>query len=676
LISLRKLWIGILATLTLSSHAARDEWLWAIGHARAPRLRSVREWAEQEVVVPNGPYADDPYDPNLIPWTRLYLDELATGRWPRVAGTGPTQAGKTLTIWVIPILWHLMEIRETVVAGLPTALMAEDKWREDLEPTVRASPSMSALLPRRGPGSKGGSVREAVQFANGATLRFMTAGGGGAGVKGFTSRVLGVSEAVEMETAGETGIEGDKLSQLEGRLRAWTRFGTQVYLESTLSIAESRFWQEIQRGTRSRIARPCPHCGNWVTPEREHLVGWRDAADEKQAKAITAWSCPDCTQPWTEQQHRAANALSVLVHRGQTVTPSGRVEGPLPQTDTLGFRFSAVDNHFVTAGDLGRELYLAAKELDQDNAEKRICQQVFALPWIPPDVDLAPLDPEQVKRRTGTLKHGQVPTDCIALGVGIDTGKRVLHWQAIALSGSGRRHVIDYGEQPTRVKELGARASLIEALQQLANYFDHGWPTPEGDRWLPGQVWIDSGYHEHTEAVYEFCRQANGQLGLKPGQELYRPAKGYGEGPEMPGRYTAPKRLSKEVRLLGTNYHLSYLARAKQMLVHADADFWKSQLHDGLSTPDDDPKSIVLYEAPSPNHHDDYAAQIAAEEREEQFLPGRGVRRRWVRKRRKNHQLDAGYNALAAVDLIVLLAKRHEHKRRTWFADQKETTHG
>jgi phage terminase large subunit GpA-like protein len=621
----------------------------------------MRQWAEDEILIPNGPFAGEPFRANLIPWTRLFLDEVDSGRWHKIAGTGCTQAGKTLVLHAIPVLYHLFEVGETVVEGVPDMYMGADKWREDLLPVIQASPSLRKQLPNRGAGSRGGKA-QAIQFRHGATLRFMTGGGSDAGRKGFTSRVLAVTEVDELAVAGGTSSEADKLTQLEGRLRAFLRFGAREYLESTPTVETGRIWQEITQGTDSRIARPCPHCGVWVTPEREHLVCWQEAEDEHQAKENAAWSCPHCGERWTEAEQLAANQAAVLVHRGQTVTDSGHVEGPLPRTDTFGFRFSAIDNYFVTAGVLGQELWRAARAVDQDNAERYLAQQVFALPWQG-DIELASLSPEVVSKRRDVLKKGVVPDDCIGIGVGVDTGKRLLHWTAMAVCRSGRRQVIDYGEQPTEWQSMTLRESLKAALSALESYFS--WRDSAGNAKTPSQVWIDSGYHEHTQAVYEFCREANQRSKASYGQELYRPAKGWGEGPEMSGRYHAPKATTRDVRYVGPGYHLSWLATARQHLVHVDADAWKSHLHDGLSTPMEDAHAIRLYDAADPREHDDWSAQIAAEEREEIFKPDRGVVRRWIRKRRKNHYLDASYNAAAACDLIARLSAQQTRTQTT-----------
>jgi hypothetical protein len=55
------------------------------------------------------------------------------------------------------MLYHLFEIGETVICGLPDMDMAADKWREDILPAVESS-RYRELLPRHGGGSRGGRV--------------------------------------------------------------------------------------------------------------------------------------------------------------------------------------------------------------------------------------------------------------------------------------------------------------------------------------------------------------------------------------------------------------------------------------------------------------------------------------------------------------------------------------
>jgi hypothetical protein len=155
-----------------------------------------------------------------------------------------------------------------------------------------------------------------------------------------------VTEVDGMDTAGGGSREADKITQLEGRT---TAFGdrARVYLECTVSIEAGRIWQEITQGTDSRIALRCPFCRAYVTPEREHLLGWQDAPDVAAAKERARLVCPACGELWDDQDRREANADAVLLHRGQSIDDADRVAGDPPRTETLGFRWTAANNLLV-----------------------------------------------------------------------------------------------------------------------------------------------------------------------------------------------------------------------------------------------------------------------------------------------------------------------------------------
>src|SRR6056297_654476 len=258
----------------------RQELQWLLKQARTSRLRTMLQFAEQEIVIPDGPYQGRKFDCRRQPYTRHWFEQIDSGDWNRFVATGPTQSGKTLCCFLIPLLYHLFEVGETVICGLPDMDMAADKWREDLLPLIERS-RYRELMPRKGSGSRGGKV-EAIQFLNGATLKFMSGGGGDKSRAGFTSRVVVITETDGLDQAGTASREADKVTQLEARTRAYGS-RKRIYLECTVSTQSGRTWQEYQNGSTSVIMLPCPHCQSWVTMERKGLKGWREASSQAQA---------------------------------------------------------------------------------------------------------------------------------------------------------------------------------------------------------------------------------------------------------------------------------------------------------------------------------------------------------------------------------------------------------
>lgn len=634
--------------------------------SRAPLLRSMEQFAAEEITLPSGPFQNQRFRLERQPFAGLWFREIDSGRWSRRVITGPSQSGKTLIGSAIPVCYHLFETADWVVYGVPDLDMVRDKWEGDLLPVIEQT-RYRDLLPRAGGGSRGGMTKS-IRFANGAVLRFMTFGGSDKSRAGFPGRVLVVTE-VDGAVSSEASLEADKVKQLEARLRS---HGSRklVYLECTVTVEAGRIWSEYQAGTASRIACPCPHCGVRVTPEREHLLGWEEAESVMDARDSAFFACPACGEVLTDEDRRTMNMAGQLVHRGQEVTEDGQIVGPLPKTDAFGFRWNAFNNLFVTAADLAADEWNAKRARDKDNSEREMLQFVWCVPYQPPEVDLVPLDPEAVAKRHAGLKRGIVPPDCVGISIGVDTGKRALHWTAVAMTAGGSGRVIDYGVQTVEADTRGIRAGLIHALRDLHTYLANGWPGPGGQMQGPSQVWIDSGYHEHTDAVYDFCHEAN--AGLKPGSEIYRPSKGYGEGERLAGRYVAPKAVSTDVRFVGREFHLSRVKRANQLLVHMNADHWKSDLRQRLAMPTDEPGAVVLWEPADKHEHADWVDQVLAEEPHEKLDSNNRPVVVWIRVRRKNHFLDATYQALAAGEFVLtMLAKERAKPVGSWFGREK-----
>lgn len=638
------------SAFAIHGEVVQAETSWFIRQARAPRLRTMRDFAESEVVIPDGPFEGRRFRCDRQPFNKLWFDEVDSGRWRRLWATGPSQSSKTLTCFIVPQLYHLFEVGETVICGLPDMDMASDKWREDIFPVIERS-KYRELLPRRGGGSRGGTV-EAVRFMNGVTLKFMSGGGRDKSRAGFTSRVLAITEADGLDESGEGSHEADKITQLQARLRAWGN-RSREYGECTVTVAEGRTWREITKGSNSRLALRCQKCQEWVIPtgdkkERQLLVGWQEAETAMEARESAAFACPHCGGRWTEDERIASNQNAVLLHRGQSIDAAGLVIGERPKTDTLGFRWSAINNAFVNAGDVGADEWRAARAGDEDNAEKEMCQFVWAIPHETPLMDTTPLDAAALTRRVSITPRGVVPTTCEHLTVMIDTGKRVCHYVVLSSRADATSHVVDYGRFDVASDDLGVEKALLAALRDFRELIAAGWATTAGEMRIPDQVWIDSGWSEHTHVVYEFVHESNGLMG--GGGQRFFPTKGYGASQTRDRAYRAPAKKTTTIKLLGEGYHIARIRHTNRpgvFLVEINADHWKSFVHERLASPQDAVGAMTFYQA-MPMEHTSFTRHITAERRVEEFVAGKGVVARWQRLRRSNHWLDCLVGAAAA----------------------------
>lgn len=536
--------------------------------------------------------------------------------------------------FVIPIMYHLFEWAETVICLLPNIDMASDKWNDDIFPVIQAS-RYRELLPRAGAGSKGGTSNlTRVQFANGANLRFMSGGSGDKGKAGKTTRVIVITEVDGMDESGGTSREADPIAQVEARTQSYGS-AARIYGECTVSFEDGRTWREYKGGTGSRIAVKCPHCGQFVTPEREHLTGWQGASDVLEAGLKAAFLCPGCGILWSDTDRERANRAGLLVHRGQEIA-DGRIVGPLPRTNTLGFRWSAVNNLLVSTAYLGEKEWTASRQTNEDNAEKEMCQFVWAIPHKPSALDLTALDAYSLTKRTGLDPQGYCPSGTRRITCAVDVGKWLCHWVALAWTDDATPRIIDYGRLEVPSSDMSEEQAILTTLRRFRDEIvSRGWESA-GGRKMVDVSFIDSGYKK--EPVYAFCRESRGMN--------FYPSKGFGTTQRTPEKFR--QRNKNECVLYGDGFQGVLQAGEGVVLLELNSDHWKGFVHSRLQTPIGQPGALTLFKAKADNDHLTIAKHFCAEKREEDFVPGQGTVTKWVAVSRNNHYLDATAYACAA----------------------------
>lgn len=629
----------------------------------APRTRrGLRQFAEEEIVIPDGPYAGTRFSPDRQPAHRLILDAVDGGSpdgspWADVCVLGPTQSGKTLVGFVIPTLHALFELREPrVIVAVPSGNMGSNKWSADLRPVIERS-RFATQLPASGAGSRGGNPIERsgeMRMANGCALEVMTGGGGDKSRAGSTARAVFMTEADAFGVTSEHSKEADKFTQLRGRTNAFDDRAFMQY-ECTVSIEAGIVWRTWtdDNSTGSRIAQRCPHCGAYVTPEREHLVGWKDQPTRRDAERSAAWCCPACGGLWTEADRRAALEAGVLVHRGQSVNPDGTPEGEPPDTRVLAIRYTSADNLFVSPGTIGGEEWMLERSRAEGTPEEvtersvNLKQQRHVLPRTAEDLYGSDLTAKDVTRRVlPGSKRGVVPADTLHLGLGIDVGRWTCYGVVIAARANRTAHVVAYDARNLAESSMSVGDAIRANILDLFDQFD-GLPGADGSTWTPDVALVDVGDGNTDDDVFAALNHVSGRFG---GTDVYG-AKGFAAT-----QYQRPRGVGKSVKRIGHGHHVVGYRRAARpgspwagRVVHHDTDAGKVQMQQGLAQPDHTPGAVTLYDHPNTaREHRQFSEHMLAERQSEEFTPGRGLVVRMVRVRRHNHHLDAARVALLA----------------------------
>jgi hypothetical protein len=238
----------------------------------------------------------------------------------------------------------------------------------------------------------------------------------------------------------------------------------------------------------------------------------------------------------------------------------------------------------------------------------------------------------------------------------MDIGNFASHWVKVAWFGNASGAILDYGVMETvnmitNADEAYLRARLLPAL--------HQWRSEQLSENPPDFCFIDSGSGMHTEAVYEFIRQAGGTP--------FAASKGWQGGRLNMGTESEGKRLFLEC-------YASYQPQDRLWLYNVNTEFWKQWIQERFITPTFDESmqfndgAMSLFASPTnPKEHLSFAQHIVSEERQELFVEGKGLVRKWVVTNKNNHWLDAIALSAAAAGVVgIRLVNREslEQKQR------------
>lgn len=634
--------------IRFGQQALRDEFAYCVGRCKRATVRSMLRFAEEEIRIPGGPFEGRRYRVDRQPLDKCWFDAVDSGEFREHWFLSGTQSGKTFKVSVIGAMYYLFERCFDVIYGVPSDDMAFMKWARDIKPAIMRS-RYRGLIPKRGGGSQGGFPGY-IEFTNGATLYFMGAGGGDEKRSGYTAPVLIMTEVDKFDTSRMTSREADPVSQMLARLDAYGDSGL-VFAECTPSVEDGRIWTEYESGTRSKIVVCCHDCGAWVLPERRHLQGWQDAETEAQAERDSYFACPECGGAWTSDDRvRMMRECQMVSRTDEKVTNEkghekweyqdivdGVLTGARADTPKFSLRANAFNNLFVSPGWIGRREWQASRARNQDNAERRLKQFIWATPFKIEGLEVRPLSPAVLQRRMAATMKGICPAGTSVVTGGLDLHLHLGYYSFTAWDASGGSTVVDYGVFDIPSKEMGVESATLAALREFWNFFSEGFAV-DGDSDLirARAIFCDSGYSESQRSVYEWARDHAGTV---------FPSRGFSA---KSTRYNHPRSVTKATRYVGEEYHLKWLEESLVLRADLNADFWKTWIHERLRVAPDRPGAMKIFRSPAKNEHLKFSQHMTAERPVKEWVDGKGVVERWIQESRSNHWLDCVAYAAAA----------------------------
>jgi len=585
---------------------------------RPRKVRTFQEFAEQEIIIPDGRYKNLKFSCAVMPWTALLLAVFTAGKFIRYFFTGSRQSGKTLCVFQIPVLYHLFEMEEDVIVGVPKMDLAQGIWKKRLLPIIKKT-KYAHLVPTRGIGSRGGSKFEEITFDNGATLRFLSKG------MSYTARVAIFTEIDYMDTGGDSSREGSPLAQIEECVSSYGDM-RRIYGEGITTVEEGAAYQEVFiNGTGTEIHLQCAKCKAYVVPKRAGLIGWQTAKTEKEAAREARYECPECKYPWTEKDREKALEKPLLMSQGQEVK-NGKVIGQHPDVFTFGMRWNRMHSSLTTMADIATHEWRVQRSEDPED-ERGIMQYVWSEPYRENLSAIPALSYRNILKKICDYKRGEVPADTAAITLGIDIGWYICWWVAVAWRDNTEGFVIDYGALDVPQSfDSKPQAIYARLMQFKIDVLDRGFQERAHDLAL-----VDAQFE--PDAVYKF---------IKDSGPLFMAVQGMGSSDKH--RWKIPP-----TKAIGDRNWYVNKQKNNMPMVHAHSDYWKQQIHTGVTAPAGTRGCLQLYNHPEIDHLQ-FAKQIAAERMVISYETGK-EKISWDRGGRANHYLDCLYYARVAAEI-------------------------
>jgi len=148
----------VITLLTPNKHDSplRQELRWLLDASRAPRIRTLRQFATDEIVIPDGPAEGRRFRLDRQPYAGLVFDALQLlfdGHYSRGNFLGPTQSGKTLTAFGIPSSTPSSNSRRPPSSASPSAKRAATSGARTSCPSSSA-PATASCFPDAAPGPR------------------------------------------------------------------------------------------------------------------------------------------------------------------------------------------------------------------------------------------------------------------------------------------------------------------------------------------------------------------------------------------------------------------------------------------------------------------------------------------------------------------------------------------
>lgn len=439
-------------------------------------------WAAQNLVVPDGPRAGEPWSADLTPYIVEPLDMLGpdTGVNELAVMKG-VQTG--FTTLLIAAIGHSIDRDPCRMAVLqPTDGALSEFNREKLQVAIDASSSLARKVEPQTSRSGSGSTTYSKKFPGGSLSLLLASST--ADLRSKTLKKLFRDEIDEYED--DLGGQGDPLKLSDGRLTSFLASGDWKKADiSTPTVkGASKIEARYETGDRRRWHVRCPHCTQDDGSPSEFVF-------EFSANFIFEPKIP-------HRAHYVAPCCGSIIqnHEKNALVRGGRWIATDPRPGAYpSYHFDALSSPFVPWDHIAKEFVDAG-----DNPTKL---KAFWNLWLGLPYEVRGDAPDHVRlmERREPYVRGHVPARGLMLVASADVQMRGIWVEVAAFAPNRESWVVDalYLDGSTE----GPDGEAFDRLKK--EVLDRDFPDAFGRTRRIDALAVDSGYRSHV--VYSWVRQ-------------------------------------------------------------------------------------------------------------------------------------------------------------------------
>lgn len=468
------------------------------------------EWVEQNLIFPDGPYADQPM--KLFEFQRGMIDAIK-GKKKKIVLMTSAQIGKTTIL--NGVLFYKSATDPGNAGVLQSTAKETTQWLSGkIRPMIDASEEMQKIVTDKNDRNAVNNTSQ-IQLRNGGFWYFMSLNSP-SHLRGKTLPLLLLDEVDAVDTDTE---EGNPIMIAEQRA---TTFGSdaRIFISSTPTGKYGAINTQYEASDRRKFYIECPHCGHSHEIVWENIkFDWIKQDGKSVPDPVTAsLECPSCNETITEAQR--ARALA----NGNWIVTN-------PESDTAGFHVSRLYSPMSSIKSVVEDF----KNAYQTFSLSTFYNTVLGLPFddLNEDVEISKLN--ELKTDIGIRN---IPEDCLFMTAGVDQQQDRLE---ITLMGHNERTVYILAHRSFMT--MNAEVIDSPAYKELLAYVKAPYRTASGRKVPLAWVNVDSSNGRATKTIYRFCSQWTNLKAIKGASSV--------DAPYVPTKIT--KTGGYELYMIGVN---------------------------------------------------------------------------------------------------------------------------